>query len=162
MTAAELAALVEGRAVGSNRFQARCPAHGDRLPSLSIADGRDGRVLLHCFAGCGTDAILAALKLSRRDLFQGPLPSRERLAVFEAERKAAEQRKRALCASEREAWDRARRWSAVLNALGAKLACTPDDGPDGDALTRTFHAACEQLSKAETDALTASRTRAAA
>jgi hypothetical protein len=43
MTAAEFAALVKGRAVGHNRFQARCPAHSDRSPSLSIAEGQDGR-----------------------------------------------------------------------------------------------------------------------
>src|SRR5271169_6534066 len=33
-----------------------CPNHGkgrgDRTPSLSIADGDDGRLLLRCFAGC--------------------------------------------------------------------------------------------------------------
>jgi len=162
MTAAEFASLVKGRAVGRNRFQARCPAHRDRLPSLSIAEGKDGRVLLHCFAGCTTNAILSALKLGRRDLFQGPPPSPAQLAALEEERKATEQRKRALGAAESEAWDRARRWTAVVDALGAKLAWIPDDAPDGDALTRTFHAACEQMSKAETDAKTVSETRAAA
>src|SRR5574341_721332 len=32
-------------------FIARCPAHHDRTPSLSIRE-LDGRVTLHCFAGC--------------------------------------------------------------------------------------------------------------
>jgi hypothetical protein len=39
---------------------ARCPAHSDKKPSLSIDEGRDGRALLHCHAGCSTDDILAA------------------------------------------------------------------------------------------------------
>lgn len=28
-----------------------CPAHGDRNPSLTRADGNDGRMLLNCKAG---------------------------------------------------------------------------------------------------------------
>lgn len=162
MTAAEFAALVEGCAVGRNRFQARCPAHNDRSPSLSVAEGRDGRVLLHCHAGCTTDAILSALKLSRRDLFQGPQPSTSQLAAFVAERKAVELKRRAHRTVEREAWDKVRRWEGVVNALGAKLARTADDAPDGDTLTRTFHDACEQLHKAETAALAVRETSEAA
>jgi 5S rRNA maturation endonuclease (ribonuclease M5) len=49
----------------------RCPAHQDRRPSLSVSQGKDGAVL-HCQAGCKTDAVLAALDLSPRDLFDGP------------------------------------------------------------------------------------------
>src|SRR5262245_61182843 len=48
---------------------ARCPAHEDRNPSLSIGVGDDGRVLLHCWAGCTVQAILGALGLELRDLF---------------------------------------------------------------------------------------------
>ena len=148
--------------MGRNRFQARCPAHSDRLPSLSVAEGADGRVLLHCHAGCTTDAILDALKLAPRDLFQGPPPSPARLAALVAERNATDQRRRTQRAAEREAWDKVRRWEAIVDALGAKLARTADDAPDGGALTLTFRTACERRSKAETDALTASGTRAAA
>ena len=46
-----------------------CPAHEDRSPSLSINEGDDGRVLLKCFAGCATEAIVEALGISQRDLF---------------------------------------------------------------------------------------------
>src|SRR5262245_26869584 len=49
-------------------WQARCPAHEDRVASLSIAE-RDGVVLLHCFAGCTTEAVVAELGLQMRDLF---------------------------------------------------------------------------------------------
>ena len=51
-------------------YQAHCPAHDDRHPSLSIRNGDDGRLLLHCFAGCGFFEIIGALErrglLSRR------------------------------------------------------------------------------------------------
>ena len=48
---------------------ARCPAHEDRSPSLSIGRGDDGRCLLHCHAGCSVDAVLEALGLRPGDLF---------------------------------------------------------------------------------------------
>lgn len=56
----------------------RCPAHSDRLPSLSIREGRDGRTLVRCFAGCEPSAIVQALGLELRDLFSdtAPQPSR--------------------------------------------------------------------------------------
>src|SRR5437868_3858417 len=57
------------RSSGPNQWSARCPAHEDRNPSLSIAVGLDGRVLLHCHGGCAFDDVLAALDLGPRDLF---------------------------------------------------------------------------------------------
>lgn len=47
---------------------ARCPAHDDRRPSLSIAEGAGGRVLMRCFAGCSTGAVLRAIGLTWRDI----------------------------------------------------------------------------------------------
>ncbi|HUW15341.1 MAG TPA: hypothetical protein VM537_36860, partial [Anaerolineae bacterium] len=52
-----------------------CPAHDDRSPSLSIREGKDGRVLLKCHAGCTVEAIVAVLGLQMRDLFD---PSADR------------------------------------------------------------------------------------
>ncbi len=49
-------------------WKARCPAHDDRQPSLSIAEGGDGRVLLRCHAGCPVEDIVSALRLEMRDL----------------------------------------------------------------------------------------------
>jgi hypothetical protein len=48
---------------------ARCPAHRDRAPSLSIAEGDDGRVLLKCHAGCTVQDIVSALGLRMADLY---------------------------------------------------------------------------------------------
>ncbi|MCD4512792.1 toprim domain-containing protein [Brucella pseudogrignonensis] len=41
---------------------ARCPAHDDQHPSLSLSDGSDGRLLLRCHAGCGFRDIIDSLK----------------------------------------------------------------------------------------------------
>lgn len=46
-----------------------CPAHDDRNPSLSIGEGNDGRVLLHCFTGCTIEEICKACDLNVSDLF---------------------------------------------------------------------------------------------
>jgi hypothetical protein len=39
-------------AKGNRGWMCKCPAHDDNGPSLSITNGNDGRLLLHCFAGC--------------------------------------------------------------------------------------------------------------
>ena len=52
-----------------NGWKAKCPAHDDQIPSLSINEGVDGRVLLKCHAGCDVDSICAALNIRTADLF---------------------------------------------------------------------------------------------
>jgi len=69
------------RRAGPSSWMARCPAHPDRNPSLSVSV-KEGKLLLHCFAGCPAEAVLNAVGLSWRDLWEGeawrPLPSRPR------------------------------------------------------------------------------------
>jgi predicted protein tyrosine phosphatase len=55
---------------------ARCPAHDDHTPSLSLYEHQDGRILLHCFAGCPASDVLAAIGLSLSDLYPEPLTNR--------------------------------------------------------------------------------------
>ncbi|UNF29776.1 toprim domain-containing protein [Bartonella krasnovii] len=51
------------RGVWYGRYgSARCPAHDDQLPSLSLANGHDGRLLLTCYAGCSFREIIQALR----------------------------------------------------------------------------------------------------
>jgi hypothetical protein len=50
-------------------WRARCPAHDDRRPSLSLKEAEDGRALLLCRAGCRTEAVLERLGLAWADLF---------------------------------------------------------------------------------------------
>ena len=64
--------LEKVRPNGDRSWMACCPAHEDRTPSLSISAGDDGRVLLNCFAGCGVEAVLAALGLELSDLYVTP------------------------------------------------------------------------------------------
>ena len=61
------------KAVGQGRWMARCPAHDDKSPSLSIRETGDGRVLVHCFAGCTATEVLDAVGLSLSDLFERPI-----------------------------------------------------------------------------------------
>jgi len=49
-------------------YQAKCPAHDDSNPSLSVKQA-DGKVLLHCHAGCTTQDVTQALGLCMADLF---------------------------------------------------------------------------------------------
>lgn len=70
MTAEEFVARLEDvRQRADGRWSARCPAHHDGSPSLSILDTED-RVLVHCFAGCEASAICAAVGIELRDLFR--------------------------------------------------------------------------------------------
>lgn len=50
-------------------WMVRCPAHEDRQRSLAIAQGEHVPIVVHCFAGCSTDEICAALGIKTRDLF---------------------------------------------------------------------------------------------
>lgn len=66
-----LARLDKVKAMKSGQWKACCPAHDDREPSLSIRTADDGKVLLHCWAGCTASDITAAVGLQLRDLFPG-------------------------------------------------------------------------------------------
>lgn len=70
MSAEKLLSRLEGvRPCGAGRWMAACPAHDDKSPSLSVRELEDGRVLAHCFSGCGAADILSAVGLSLADLF---------------------------------------------------------------------------------------------
>ncbi len=64
-----LARLDRVKRTGERRWMARCPAHDDRHPSLAIRELEDGRVLLHCFAACDTQTVLASVRLTFDDLY---------------------------------------------------------------------------------------------
>ena len=64
-----LARLDHVRQTGPGRWIARCPAHEDRGPSLSIRELPDGTVLVHDFAGCEPQAVLDTVGLAFSDLY---------------------------------------------------------------------------------------------
>lgn len=64
-----LSRLEKVRTAGRDRWMARCPAHHDGTPSLSVRALDDGRMLLHCYAGCDVQAVLGAIGLQFSDLY---------------------------------------------------------------------------------------------
>jgi len=52
-------------------YKALCPLHDDTNPSLSINEGKDGRILICCHAGCLSHGVLEVVGLSMRDLMPG-------------------------------------------------------------------------------------------
>lgn len=149
-TLVEIAERLHARRIRSDRWIAKCPAHADRAPSLTISSGREGRVLLHCFAGCPVEAILRHAGLSMGHLFPRPLrlqphtPARE-AATLHRQRVAEAARRRA----ERIRIDRLRlQWHDLHRtaaALARKLATLPGETPGAAALTTCFHDALAEL-----------------
>jgi hypothetical protein len=84
VTTEEFTCHLESVKRSGSGWVAKCPAHADCSPSLSIRAGNDGRTLIKCHAGCATPDIVSALGLQLRDLFgeSGPRPvmRRRRLA----------------------------------------------------------------------------------
>lgn len=98
------------RALGGKWYgrygMARCPAHGDKTPSLSLSDGPQGRLLAHCKTGCGFPAVLDALRGLGIVEGRGTVPQADpaELARYaEAERQEAEKRERQALAVWKEA-----------------------------------------------------------
>ncbi|MDI6710853.1 MAG: hypothetical protein QME76_09295 [Bacillota bacterium] len=71
-----LSRVRDPKPAGQGKWLAFCPCHNDGAKqgrrSLSIAESKDGKALLHCFAGCEFKDIIAALGLDKPD------PRRER------------------------------------------------------------------------------------
>lgn len=57
------------KSTGRGTWIARCPAHNDKRPSMTVREVDDGRVLVHCFAGCDIGQILGAVGLEFDALF---------------------------------------------------------------------------------------------
>lgn len=72
-----LARLDKVKQLRPNVWQACCPAHGDRSPSLAIREIDDGTLLVHCFAECSAYEIVSSVGLELTDLF--PERPQERL-----------------------------------------------------------------------------------
>jgi DNA primase len=58
------------------KWMACCPAHQDKSPSLAVTEA-DDRVLVHCFSGCDTQDVTAAIGLNVADLFYNKLAGAE-------------------------------------------------------------------------------------
>lgn len=64
-----VARLEKVKRTGRDQWIACCPAHQDRSPSMTVKEIDDGRVLVHCFAGCSVESILGAVGMDFDALF---------------------------------------------------------------------------------------------
>lgn len=69
MTLGELLQRFENPKRTSNGYQVCCPAHEDDKASLSLSEGDDGRILLHCKASCRPRDVVVAMGLEWSDMF---------------------------------------------------------------------------------------------
>jgi hypothetical protein len=68
---------------GRNKWLAKCPAHKDKRPSLSIREADSGAVLVKCWASCEVAEIVSAVGLELSDLF----PPRENFTDGKSQRR---------------------------------------------------------------------------
>jgi putative DNA primase/helicase len=73
VTAETIAKALGGRKAGGG-WTARCPAHDDHTPSLSIRDAEENKVLVRCHAGCDQERLIAALRGRGLWAENGPRP----------------------------------------------------------------------------------------
>lgn len=74
----DLLSRLEGVRPSGDGWIARCPAHEDRHQSLKIDVGDDGRILVHCHAGCATEDVVARAGLEMKDLMpEDELPAEQ-------------------------------------------------------------------------------------
>lgn len=78
----------EYRRTGDDTYMACCPAHRDKSPSLSLKGLPDGRVLMHCFAGCSWDEILFVMDMDPSEI----MPPNDNYKPVTSALKSAEKR----------------------------------------------------------------------
>ncbi|MCD8322670.1 MAG: AAA family ATPase [Oscillospiraceae bacterium] len=76
MNLQNLLSHLEGVRGSGGQYIAKCPAHDDQHQSLSIGEGKDGRLLVRCHAGCSATSVMEALGLKTADLFPEETASR--------------------------------------------------------------------------------------
>lgn len=86
-----LSRLDKVKTLKGGKYLARCPAHDDKSPSLAIKCVDGDKILLKCWSGCDTQAILSAIGLTFSDLFPerpprdpyAPIPKPPKFNVYE-------------------------------------------------------------------------------
>lgn len=68
-----LSRLKKVKNTGPNRWIACCPAHDDHSPSLTVGLGKSGGAVVHCFANCPVEAVMAAVGMDLSDLMPDEL-----------------------------------------------------------------------------------------
>jgi hypothetical protein len=101
---------------GSNKWMAKCPAHDDHNPSLSITVTSDGKVLLHCHgkSKCKFEVIVAKLGLQERDLFPPKSGPGAKPAASSRPAEAAQRPAKSYASQQ-----------AAIEALSRRFRCSP-------------------------------------
>lgn len=82
MRADEFAALLNAKRVGRGKWVARCPAHPDKHPSLSITQGRKHPVIFKCMsAGCTQEEVIRAMGMNWKDILGERAPMSKELSA---------------------------------------------------------------------------------
>lgn len=141
-----LARLAGVKARGPNRWIARCPAHKDRTPSLSIAQMSDGRILMHDFGQCSVFQVLEAVDLTVADLFPEPIRTLNEETPEQARARRAQERQRAHHHAAADALKVLAREALVVRLVAEDLAAGMDISPETrehmlQAALRLSHAA---------------------
>jgi hypothetical protein len=133
---------------GPHRYRAPCPSCGGRSLKLSIAD-IEGVLVVHCFASCSPEQVLAAVGLTFRNLYpDGPPPTPEQLRQAHADRDVRERWKKSWDTAERDRAARLRQLRVLLSEIASRLAVAGEDDT-GDALAVAFHQTLDELREAE-------------
>jgi putative DNA primase/helicase len=119
---------------GPGQWSARCPAHEDKGPSLSIRETPEGVLLLHCFAGCEAADVVAAVGIDLADLFP-------------PKTNGAPPLKRRALLSDSQALDLLHNESQFVALCGANIGHGVELSPDDRA--RCLHAAGRIMSRAD-------------
>jgi len=89
MRAESIAIALGGRKAGRG-WSARCPAHDDQNPSLSLRDDLKGGVWVRCFAGCPNNEVITSLRamglwtpLSSRKISRPPVRQTVKSSVID-------------------------------------------------------------------------------
>jgi hypothetical protein len=136
--AEDLARHLGGGRKSGKQWLARCPAHDDRTPSLSIGYGYDGRIVFHCHAGCSQQDVLHALV--ERGLWSSD-GSKPRLIASDQFRAAEKKREAKTAELVKRVWTEGRdpRGTVAEEYLAARALCLSAE-LCGSVLR--FHPAC--------------------
>ena len=80
--AEKIAAQHEGKKTGDG-WLVKCPAHNDSQQSCSVNVGNNGKLLLHCHAGCSYESLLDAFGLNKKVTSVTKLPQKELVATYQ-------------------------------------------------------------------------------
>lgn len=81
-------------------YEACCPAHDDRDPSLGIRVGEDQPMVVNCQTGCEPEAIAEALGIDYKDFFDEGTPEYDGALQKELQRQRVQQEARIIISSE--------------------------------------------------------------